>query len=232
MLPALAAGDTLVAFGLTEPDAGSDAAAVKARAHLDGDEWVVSGEKASITMAGYADYCVVFARMGSAGAKGIGALIVPLDAPGVTRRVYDSGGGKLSRRGSLFFDGVRVPRDHQLGADTAGFAQAMEAFDYNRAIIALACIGTAQQSIDETVAYAQQRETFGKALARHAGYVFQIAEHTSRLEAARWLAYRNLVAARSRAPAHARGRHGQMARAARRRGHPRLYDPERLDGLR
>lgn len=192
MLPALAAGRALVSFGLTEPGAGSDAAAIRTRATLDGDEWVVSGEKASSTMAGFADYCVVFARMGGAGAKGIGAVIVPLDAPGVTRRVYDSMGGKLTQRGSLFFEDVRVPRDHQLGAGDAGFAQAMEAFDYNRALIALACIGTAQQSLDETVAFARQRETFGKPLARHAGYAFQIAEHASHLHAARLLAYETL----------------------------------------
>ena len=192
ILPGIASGETLVSFGLTEPGAGSDAASIKTRASLDGDEWVINGEKASITMAGYADYCVVFARVGAAGAKGIGAIVVPLNAPGVTRRVYDSMGGKLTGRGSLFFDNVRVPRDHQLGADSAGFAQAMEAFDYNRAIIALACIGTAQQSLDETVEFAKQRHTFGKPLARHEGYAFQIAEHSTQLHAARLLAYQTL----------------------------------------
>ncbi len=192
LLPALASGRALVSFGLTEPGAGSDAAAIRTRATLDGNEWVVSGEKASSTLAGSADYCVVFARMGGVGAKGIGAVIVPLDSAGVTRRVYDSMGGKLTQRGSLFFDDVRVPHDHQLGAGDAGFAQAMEAFDYNRALIALACIGTAQQSLDETVAHARQRETFGKPLARHAGYAFQIAEHASHLHVARLLAYETL----------------------------------------
>ncbi|MBX9605404.1 MAG: acyl-CoA dehydrogenase family protein [Gammaproteobacteria bacterium] len=192
LLPGLARGETLIAFGLTEPGAGSDAASLRTRAELEGDEWVVSGEKASITLAGCADYCVVFARMGGAGAKGIGAVVVPLNAPGVTRTVYDAMGGKLTQRGSLNFDRVRVPRDHQLGADTAGFAQAMEAFDYNRAIIALACLGTAQQSLDETVEYAKQRQTFGKPLARHAGYAFQVAEHATHLAAARLLAYQTL----------------------------------------
>ena len=192
LLPGLADGSLILAFGLTEPGAGSDAAAIKTRATLDGDEWVVTGEKASITTAGFADYCVVFARIGGGGAKGIGAIVVPLDRTGVTRRVYDSMGGKLTARGSLNFDHVRVPRDHQLGPDTAGFAQAMEAFDYNRAIIALACIGTAQQSLDETIEYAKQRATFGKPLARHAGYAFQIAEHATQLHVARLLAYQTL----------------------------------------
>lgn len=193
LLPRLASGDALVAFALTEPGAGSDAAAIRASACRDGEHWVVSGEKASITLAGLADYAVVFARMGDAGARGIGALVVPLDAPGVTRQVYDAMGGKLAERGSLFFDAVRVPLDHQLGEPGRGFAQAMEAFDYNRAIIALACLGTAQQSLDETIAHARRRETFGKPLARHAGYAFQVAEHATHLASARLLAYQALA---------------------------------------
>lgn len=192
LLPKLAAGDTLIAFGLTEPGAGSDAAAIRTSAQLDDDHWIINGEKASITMAGFADYCVVFARMGEGGARGIGAVVVPLDVPGVSRRVYDAVGGKLTQRGSLFFEDVRVPRHHQLGADSSGFVQAMEAFDYNRAIIALACIGTAQQSLDETIEYARQRRTFGKFLAQHEGVAFQIAEHSTLLAAARLLAYQTL----------------------------------------
>ena len=192
ILPGLASGEVLVAFGLTEPGAGSDAAAIKTRAQLDGDTWILTGEKASISLAGYGDYAVVFARTGAGGARGIGAFVVPLGAVGVTRRVYDSMGGKLAQRGSLFFDEVRIPRDHQLGTDGGGFVQAMDAFDYNRAIIALACIGTAQQSLDETVEYAKQRLTFGKPLAQHAGYAFQIAEHASHLTTARLLAYQTL----------------------------------------
>jgi cyclohexanecarboxyl-CoA dehydrogenase len=189
LLPGLASGETLIAFALTEPGAGSDAAAISTSARLENNEWIINGEKASISMAGLADHCVVFARMG---AGAIGAGVVPLDAPGVTRRVYDSVGAKLTQRGSLFFDDVKVPRFHQLGADRAGFAQAMEAFDYNRAIIALACIGTAQQSLDETVEYAKQRRTFGKYLAQHEGVAFQIAEHSALLSAARLLAYQTL----------------------------------------
>ncbi len=188
LLPQLASGDIVIALGLTEPGAGSDAAAIKTTARLDGDEWVISGEKASITFAGFAQHCIVFTRMGN----GMGAVVVPLDAPGVTRRVYDSVGIKMSERGSLFFEDVRVPKSYQLGADSSGFAQAMEAFDYNRAIIALSGIGTAQQSLDETIEFAKQRKTFGKPLAAHAGFAFQIAEHSAMLTAARLLAYKVL----------------------------------------
>lgn len=192
LLPAIASGEALVAFALTEPGAGSDAAAIRTRAVRDGDEWVLSGEKASITLAGYADYAIVFAHLEDGGTPGLGALVVDLRVSGVTRQVYDALGGKVAARGSLFFDAVRVPAANQLGERGRGFAQAMEAFDYNRAIIALACIGTAQQSLDETIEFARERETFGKPLARHAGYAFQVAEHATALASARLLAYQTL----------------------------------------
>ena len=194
-LPGVAAGDLTVAFGLTEPAVGSDAANLTASARRDGDEWVVSGEKASITFAGFADACIVFARTGGPGARGISMILVPLDAPGVSRQVYHSAGGHLSQRGSLFFDEVRVPRDHQVGAEGAGFIGAMEAFDFNRAVIALACIGSALQSLDETIEFAKQRMTFGQPLAKREGVAFQIAEHLALLHASRLLSYEVLALA-------------------------------------
>lgn len=194
-LPGVAAGDLTVAFGLTEPAVGSDAANLTASARRDGDEWVVSGEKASITFAGFADACIVFARTGGPGARGISMILVPLDAPGVSRQVYHSAGGHLSQRGSLFFDEVRVPLDHQVGAEGAGFIGAMEAFDFNRAVIALACIGSALQSLDETIEFAKQRMTFGQPLAKREGVAFQIAEHLALLHASRLLSYEVLALA-------------------------------------
>ena len=191
-LPKVASGEAIIAFCLTEPGCGSDAAALTTTATRDGDSYVVTGEKASITFAGMADVAIVFARMGGKGARGIGALLVPLDAPGVTRRVYSSLGERLSQRGSITFDGVRVPAVNRLGDESGGFIQAMTAFDYNRAIIALCSIGAAQQSLDETVEYAKQRHTFGKPIAKHEGVSFQIAEHLTMVAAARLLAYQCL----------------------------------------
>ena len=199
-LPGVASGDTTVAFGLTEPGVGSDAANLAATARRDGDEWVVSGEKASITFAGFADACIVFARTGGPGARGISMILVPLDALGVSRQVYRSAGGHLSQRGSLFFDEVRVPLDHQVGAEGAGFIGAMEAFDFNRAIIALACIGAALQSLDETVEHTKQRMTFGQPLAKREGVAFQIAEHLALLHASRLLSYEVLALADASRP--------------------------------
>jgi cyclohexanecarboxyl-CoA dehydrogenase len=192
-LPAMASGERLVAFGLTEPGAGSDAAALTTTAVREGDSYVVSGEKASITFAGMADAAIVFARMGGKGTRGIGAVLVPLDAPGVSRRIYRSPGERLSQRGSLCFDAVRVPAENRIGDESGGFIQAMTAFDYNRAVIALCCVGAAEQSLDETIEYAKQRHTFGKPIAKHEGVSFQIAEHLTMLSAARLLAYQCLA---------------------------------------
>ena len=191
-LPKMASGEALVAFGLTEPGVGSDAARLSARAVQKDGAWVISGEKASITFAGYADACVVFARTGGEGARGISAFLVPLDQPGVERSVYPSMGEKLSQRGSLFFDDVEVPDDHMLGGEGGGFVQAMQSFDYNRAIIALAFVGAGRQSLDEVVAYTSTRHAFGKPLADHEGVSFQVAEHLAALDGARLLGYRAL----------------------------------------
>lgn len=187
-----ARGDAVIAFGLTEPSAGSDAANITTRAQKMGDDYVISGEKASITFAGYADACIVFARTGEPGAHGLSAFLVPLDSPGVSRQVYRSPGERLTQRGSLFFDGVRVPARNRVGDESRGFQQAMVAFDFNRAIIGLACVGAAQQSLDETIAYTKGRIVFGKPLATFEGVAFQVAEHLSLLEAARLVSYKCL----------------------------------------
>lgn len=191
-LPRHATGDAVIAFGLTEPGAGSDAARIVTRAERAGDDYVITGEKASITFAGYADACIVFARTGAEGARGISAFLVPLDAPGVTRQPYFAAGERLTQRGSLFFDGVRVPARNRMGEEGKGFYQAMIAFDFNRAVIALACIGAAQQSLDETIDYTKGRAVFGKPLATFEGVAFQVAEHLTLLESVRVLSYKCL----------------------------------------
>jgi cyclohexanecarboxyl-CoA dehydrogenase len=191
-LPRHATGDAIIAFGLTEPSAGSDAANITTRAVKMGDDYVITGEKASITFAGYADACIVFARTGDQGARGISAFLVPLDAAGVSRQVYKTPGERLTQRGSLFFDGVRIPARYRVGEESGGFYQAMVAFDFNRAIIALACIGAAQQSVEDTIEYTKGRQVFGKPLAKFEGVAFQVAEHLTLLEGARLVAYKCL----------------------------------------
>jgi len=150
-LPLLASGEKVIALGLTEPGVGSDAAALVTSAKREGDHYVIRGEKASISLAGYADVCVLFARTGGPGARGISAFLVPLDLPGITRRIYRSAGERLSQRGALIFDDVRLPAEYLLGKEGDGFYGVMRAFDYNRALIALGCVGAAQQSLEETI---------------------------------------------------------------------------------
>lgn len=199
-LPALAAGEQTIGFALTEPGVGSDAANLSARAVRDGSDWLISGEKASITFAGYADAVTFFARTGGPGARGITCFLVPLHLSGVERQVYHSAGSASTARGSLHFEEVRVPAHHQIGEEGTGFVLAMQGFDYNRAIISHACVGAASQSIDEFVEYAKERETFGKPLARHEGIAFQVAEHLSFLHSARLLAQETLQLAEAGLP--------------------------------
>lgn len=204
-LPPLASGEAVIAYALTEPGVGSDAANLSARLRRDGDEWVLDGEKSSITFAGFADAAVVFARSGGPGARGVSAVFVPLDAPGVTRTVYDSTASPLCERGSLVFDGVRLPLDHQIGTEGTGFVSAMQSLDFNRAFIALSAVGCAMQSLDETIAYTKERHTFGQPLAKREGVSFQIAEHLAILRAVRALAYETLAKADAGNPYVAEG---------------------------
>jgi cyclohexanecarboxyl-CoA dehydrogenase len=194
-LPGIASGGKFVCFGLTEPGIGSDAAHLITTARRDGSDFLINGEKASITMTGLADACIVFARSGSDGSGGISMFFVPLDSPGVTRQVYQVQGRQMTERGSLFFSDVRIPERYQIGTEGAGFKQAMEAFDFNRALISLACIGAALQSLDETVEYAKLRKTMGKPLAKHQAIATKIAEHISLVHAARLVAYETLTLA-------------------------------------
>lgn len=194
-LPQIADGSVVPALGLTEPDAGSDAAAIKTRADKVDGGWLISGEKASATFAGYAAAALVMARSGGDGPRGVTAFWVPLDTDGVTRQVYDGFGGKFTARGSLVFERVFVPDDHVVGEPGSGFVQAMTAFDFNRAVIGLAAVGTALETIEETVEYTKQRQTFGAPLSSRQAVTQQVAEHYSKLQAARLVGYQTLMLA-------------------------------------
>ncbi|MEO7335739.1 MAG: acyl-CoA dehydrogenase family protein [Caldimonas sp.] len=193
-VPRLVSGDAILALGLTEPRGGSDAAHLTLKARRDGDVYVLDGEKASISFSDQADAIVVFARTGevAAGARGVTAFLVPLDAPGVQCTRYADLGSKLVGRGSVFFDSVRIPLDHRVGDEGKGFTQVMQGFDYSRVLIALQCIAAAQASIDETWAYVKERHTFGLPLAQYQGVTFPIVEFETLLAGARQLCYHAL----------------------------------------
>ena len=192
-LPPTCAGEAIVALALTEPGAGSDAANLACRAERDGDAYVLTGEKSGITLGMAAQAAIVFARTDARKkARGVSAFLVPLDLPGVARSALRDLGSHAGVRAVLSFDHVRIPASHRLGEEGTGFYQVMQGFDYNRIIIALACLGAAQVSLEETMAYVRERQAFGRALARFEGVSFPIAEAATHLDAARWLCYRGL----------------------------------------
>ena len=192
-LTGMARGDHIVAIAVTESRGGSDAAGLQTRARRHGDEYILSGEKSGISMIIPADAVMVFAKTDmAAGARGVSAFLVPTDLPGVSRTPLRDMGERAIQRGSLFLDDVRVPRDYLIGEEGEGFYLVMNAFDYSRVIIALMCIGAAEQSLEETIDYVKKREAFGRPLAKFEGVSFPVAEHATMLEAARWLCYRTL----------------------------------------
>jgi cyclohexanecarboxyl-CoA dehydrogenase len=193
-LTKVVSGEKLIAIALTEPSAGSDAARLKLKAVRDGKDFLLSGEKTSISMATQADVAVVFARTGSEvdRARGISAFLVPLDLPGITRTTFDDIGTRPVGRGSIFFDSVRIPADMMLGDENQGFVQVMQGFDYSRALIGMQCMGVARASLDESWRYTQEREAFGKPIGEFQGVSFPLAEAETYYEACRMLCLRTL----------------------------------------
>jgi cyclohexanecarboxyl-CoA dehydrogenase len=192
-LPPTARGETVIALGLTEPGVGSDAANLACRAERDGDAYVITGEKSGISLGMVAQAAIVFATTDAAArARGVTAFLVPLDAPGVSRSPLRDLGTHAVSRAVLAFDHVRIPASHRLGAEGTGFYQVMVGFDYNRLLIALSCLGIAEVSLEETMAYVKDRRAFGRPLAQFEGVSFPIAEAATHLDAARWLCYRGL----------------------------------------
>lgn len=192
-LTQMAGGEKIICIALTEPHAGSDAAALKTRAVRKENGYVLNGEKSAISLLRASDAAVVFAKTDpAANARGISAFLVPLDLPGITLQSYPDMGSKAIVRGSLFLDDVVVPAENLIGREGGGFIQVMQAFDYSRVIIALMCLGAAQITIEETIEYVKERSVFGKPLAKFEGISFPLVEWLTRLEAARWLCYRAL----------------------------------------
>jgi cyclohexanecarboxyl-CoA dehydrogenase len=193
-LARLTRGEALLAIALTEPRGGSDAASLRLRVQRVGDEYVIDGEKTSISAADQADAVIVFGRTGpvEAGAHGVTALFVPTDVPGLTRSRLDCHGQRAIGRGSLFFETVRVPLDHRLGDENRGFVQVMQGFDFSRALIGLQVLAVARVALEETWAYVAQREAFGKPLSAFQGVSHPLADFETQVEAARLLCFQSL----------------------------------------
>jgi short-chain 2-methylacyl-CoA dehydrogenase len=191
-LPALAAGEKLGAFGLTEPGGGSDAGATRTTARLEGDEWVINGSKAFITNSGtdITSLVTVNAITGGrdvAGRREISAILVPAGTPGFrVSKKYSKVGWSCSDTRELFFDDVRVPVSNLVGERGRGYAQFLSILDEGRVAIAALSVGLAQGCVDESVRYAHEREAFGHQIGKYQAVQFKIADmevraHTARL---------------------------------------------------
>lgn len=190
-LPDLCTGKKLAAFGLTEPNAGTDAAGQQTTAVKDGEDYILNGTKIFITNAGEADVYIIFAMTDKTkGNHGISAFIVEKDMPGFTIGQHEK---KLGIRGSatseLIFNNVRLTKDHLLGQEGKGFKIAMMTLDGGRVGIAAQAIGIAQGAIDEVVPYVKSRKQFGKSIAKFQNTQFQLADMQTKVDAARWLVY-------------------------------------------
>jgi len=188
----LASGKKMGAFGLTEPNAGSDASNMQTRAVLDGNEYVLNGSKIFITNAVIADIYVVFAMSdASKGLKGISAFILEKGTPGFS---FGKPENKMGIRGSiqteLIFEECRIPKENLLGKEGEGFKIAMQTLDGGRIGVAAQALGIAQSALDEAVKYAKERTQFGKPLANFQAIQWMIADMAVRVDAARLLVYR------------------------------------------
>ncbi len=191
-LPAIATGEKLAAYALTEPGSGSDAAAMRTEARREGDAYVLDGSKRFITNAGVAGMYVVFAKTDpAAGPRGISAFIVEGDAPGLEiGRIEPKMGIKGSTTGEVFFDGCRVPAANRIGEEGEGFRIAMRILDRSRPGIAAQALGIAEGATDYALEYARTRETFAQPIASHQLVAGMLADMEARCEAARGLLYR------------------------------------------
>ena len=187
----IATGEALGCFGLTEAETGSDAGSLSTRAVRDGSDYLITGEKMFITNGTWADVCVVFARTGGPGPKGVSAFLVPTDSPGFLRTEIK---GKLGLRGQataqLAFDGVRVPASALLGQEGEGFTIAMTTLDKGRVSVAAGCVGIVQGCLEAAREYAVQRTQFGRPLAKFQLVQEMIADISVDADAARLLTWR------------------------------------------
>jgi alkylation response protein AidB-like acyl-CoA dehydrogenase len=187
-LPDMLGGDLLGAYCLSEPQSGSDAAALETRAVLDGEDYVVTGTKAWITHGGVADFYNVMVRTSDDGARGISCLLVDSATAGLSSAPPERKmGAKASRTAQVLLDGVRVPTERLVGVEGHGFRIAMAALDAGRLGIAACAVGLAQAALDAAAAYAKQRRQFGRAIAEFQGLSFMLADMATSVSAARAL---------------------------------------------
>jgi alkylation response protein AidB-like acyl-CoA dehydrogenase len=197
VLPSLASGEAMASYALSEREAGSDAAAMRTRARLDGDHWVLSGTKCWITNAGESTWYTVMAVTDPAkGAGGISAFVVHKDDPGFSVGPKER---KLGIKGSptreIYFEDCTIPADRIIGEPGTGFKTALQTLDHTRPTIGAQAVGIAQGAVDAATAYVKERKQFGKPIGDFQGVQFMLADMAMKTEAARQLVY--IAAARA-----------------------------------
>ncbi len=184
-LPDMLSGETLGAYCLSEAHAGSDPAAMRTTARLDGDHYVLNGAKAWTTHGGQADFYKVMARTGE-GSKGISCFLIPADVDGLSADAPEKKMGLMgSTTATMLLDNVRIPVERRLGAEGQGLPIALAGLDAGRLGIAAVATGVAQAALDAAVAYAKERETFGKKIIDHQGLGFVLADMAAAIGSAR-----------------------------------------------
>jgi alkylation response protein AidB-like acyl-CoA dehydrogenase len=210
-LPDLIGMDKIASYCLTEPGSGSDAAALKTTARLDGDHYVLNGTKQFISGAGYNDVYVVMVRTGDNGAKGISCLVVEKDTPGLSFGAPEKKlGWNSSPTAQVIFEDCRVPVANRVGAEGDGFRFAMMGLDGGRLNIGACSLGGAQRCLDEAITYTKERQQFGQPVADFQNTQFMLADMATDLEAARALLY--MAAAKVSANAPDKSRFSAMAK--------------------
>jgi acyl-CoA dehydrogenase len=210
-LPQLVGMDKMASYCLTEPGSGSDAAALKTTARLDGDHYVVNGTKQFISGAGVNDVYVTMVRTGGEGAKGISCLVIEKEMEGVSFGAPERKlGWNASPTAQVIFDNARVPAANRVGAEGDGFRFAMAGLDGGRINIGACSLGGAQRCLDESIKYTKERQQFGRPIAEFQNTQFMLADMATDLEAARALLY--LAAAKISANAPDKSRFSAMAK--------------------
>ncbi len=191
-IPRLASGKSLAAFGLTEPDAGSDAGGTRTSAVLDGDSWVINGTKCFITNPSVADVVIVTAvTEPGKGTKGISSFIVPTCTPGYSvSKAYDKLGLHASDTAEIVLEDVRVPKENLLGKQGDGFKQFMQVLDGGRISIGALALGIATAALEESLAYAKSREQFGRPISKFQAIQFKLADMAMETELARLMIHK------------------------------------------
>ena len=187
-LPKMASGEWIGSFALTEPQSGSDAAALQTKAERRGDSYILNGRKTFITNAPRAHHFVTFARTSA----GVSAFIVDADSPGVQiGQVFDTTGHRGSQISEVVFEDARIPAEALIGEEGQGMEYAKRCLSEGRTTLSARCVGSAQKAMELAVEYAEQRRTFGKPLIEHQALAFRLAQMSVRTEAARLVVYRS-----------------------------------------